>query len=172
MTVMAALLFVLFVVVPIVELFVLIQVGGWIGAGPTIALLVLSTVAGVLLVKFEGIGLWARFRAQIDRGVVPTDELIDGLLVLVAGVLFILPGFLSDLVGLALLVPPLRTLVRKGLIHRYRDRFQVATLGYGAGGAAFGYGRVRDVDGTLVEDVGDVTPAQWRDEQPRGELGP
>jgi UPF0716 protein FxsA len=164
---MAALLFVLFVVVPIVELYVVIQVGGWIGAGLTIGLLVLFTVAGVLLVKYEGLGLWARFRAQIDRGVVPTDELIDGLLILAAGVLFVMPGFVSDAVGLLLLVPPLRTLVRKGLIHRYRDRFQVATLGYGGSGATFGYGRIYD-----VENVGDVTPAQWRDERPRGELEP
>lgn len=164
---MAALLLVLFVVVPIVELYVLIQVGSWLGAGPTIGLVLLFMVAGVLLVKYEGLGLWARFRAQIERGVVPTDELIDGLLVLLAGVLFVLPGFVSDLVGLLLLVPPLRTLARKGLIHRYRDRFRVATLGYGGGGATFGYGRVYD-----VEDVGDITPARWRDEQPRGELEP
>lgn len=169
---MAALLFVLFVVIPIVELYVVIQVAGWIGAGATIGLMLLFMAAGVLLVKYEGLGLWARFRAQIDRGVVPTDELIDGLLILVAGVLFVLPGFISDLVGLLLLVPPLRTLVRKGLIRRYRGRFQVATLGYGGPGATFGYGRVHDVHGTTVENVGDVTPTRRRDQRPRGELEP
>jgi UPF0716 protein FxsA len=165
---MAGVLLLLFVIVPIVELYVIIQVGSWLGAGPTIGLLLLSCVVGVVLVKHQGLSVWARFRAQIDRGALPTDELVDGFLLLVAGALMIVPGFVTDVVGLVLLVPPLRRVVRNLLIRRYRDRFQLAGVGYGGAGVSFHSRRVYD-----VENVGDITPPQWR-ERPatRGELEP
>lgn len=164
---MAGLLLLLLVIVPIVELYVIIQVGGWIGAGPTIGLLLVSCVVGVVLVKYQGLAIWGRFRAQIDRGVLPTDELVDGFLVLVAGALMIVPGFVSDVVGLLLLVPPARRVVRNLLVRRYRDRFQLADVGYGGAGVSF---RSRVYD---VENVGDITPPQWRERPPtRGELEP
>ncbi|MGH9285730.1 MAG: FxsA family protein, partial [Acidimicrobiales bacterium] len=100
-----------FLVVPFVELFVLIQVGRAIGALPTIAGLVLVSAAGAWLVKREGLGVVARARAQVQAGVVPGRELVDGALILFAGALLLTPGFLTDIAGLALLVPP----VRRGL---------------------------------------------------------
>jgi UPF0716 protein FxsA len=166
---MAGLLLLLFVIVPIIELAVMIQVGSWIGAGPTIALLLLFTIGGVWLVKYEGLGVWTRFRRQVEQGAAPANELVDGFLILVAGALLIIPGFVTDVVGLLLLVPPVRSLARNLLIKRSRSRLRMASVGYGGQGVRFPTARVYD-----VESVGDVTPPEWRDRgsNPRGELEP
>ncbi len=122
---MAGLLLLVFLIVPIIELYVMVQVGGLIGVLPTIGLLVVFSVAGVWLVKYEGLGVWARFRRQIEQGVVPTNEIIDGFLILLAGALLVVPGFVTDFIGLLLLIPPTRALVRKLIAHRYRSRLQI-----------------------------------------------
>jgi UPF0716 protein FxsA len=164
---MAGILLLLFLVIPVVELYVIIQVGSWIGPLPTIALLVLVSVAGAWLVKREGLGAWARFRAQVDRGAIPTNELLDGLLIVLAGGLMLVPGFVTDVVGLLLLIPVARALVRRLLARRFEARLDRAAVGYGGPGRSFTYRRVYD-----VRDVGDVTPPEWRtpDVRPRGEL--
>jgi UPF0716 protein FxsA len=102
----------LFLVVPFAELYVLIRVGQWIGALPTIALLVLVSVLGAWLVKREGMGVLRRAQARVDAGQVPGRELVDGVLILFAGALLITPGFLSDVVGVLLLLPPVRAALR------------------------------------------------------------
>lgn len=109
---MFAVLALLFLVVPFVELFVLIQVGQAIGALPTVALLVVVSVVGAWLVKREGLGVLRRAQEQIRRGDVPGRELVDGVLIVIAGVLMLTPGFFTDLVGIALLLPPVRAAVR------------------------------------------------------------
>ena len=109
---MFAVLALLFLVVPFVELFVLIQVGQAIGAIPTIGLLIVISVVGAWLVKREGIGLVRRAQEQIRRGQVPGRELVDGVLVLVAGALMLSPGFFTDVFGIALLIPPVRAALR------------------------------------------------------------
>jgi UPF0716 protein FxsA len=163
---MAGLLLLLFLIVPIIELYVMVQVGSAIGVLPTVGLLLLFSVAGVVLVKYEGLGVWQRFRRQIEQGVLPTNEIIDGFLVLLGGALLIVPGFVTDFFGLLLLIPPSRALVRNLIAHRYRARLQVMSVGYGGPGVPFPQTRVYD-----VENVGDVTPPQWRGgETPRGEL--
>jgi UPF0716 protein FxsA len=101
-------LFLLFLVVPFVELFVLIQVGQAIGVLNTIAVLVVVSVVGAWLVKREGLGTLARARSRIDAGHVPGTELVDGVLILFAGALLLTPGFLSDVAGVLLLFPPAR----------------------------------------------------------------
>ena len=101
-------LFLLFLVVPFVELFVLIQVGQTIGVLNTIGLLVLVSVVGAWLVKREGMGTLVRARDRIDAGQVPGSELVDGVLILFAGALLLTPGFLSDVLAVLLLLPPLR----------------------------------------------------------------
>lgn len=119
-----------FLVVPLVELYVLIQVGSAIGALNTIALLVLMGAAGAWLMKREGLGVVRRVQSQLSAGRVPATEVIDGFLILFGGALMLTPGFLSDLLGLALLVPPVRALVRAGLARRLR----VKVLGRPDGG--------------------------------------
>jgi UPF0716 protein FxsA len=166
---MVGVVLLLLLIIPIVELFVVIQVGHWIGALPTLALLMAFTIGGAWLVKRAGVGAWSRFRSQVQTGVLPTNELLDGLLILVAGLLIIFPGFVTDVIGLLLLIPPSRSLARWALARRYRVRLQAASVGYTRAGEAFGYTQVYD-----VENVGDVTPADWRRDSgaPRGELGP
>lgn len=109
---MFAALALLFLVVPFVELFVLIQVGQLIGALPTIALLVIVSVVGAWLVKREGLGVVRRAQEQVRRGQVPATELVDGILILFAGALLLTPGFFTDLLGIALLIPVVRVAVR------------------------------------------------------------
>lgn len=109
---MLAVLFLVFLVVPFAELFVLIQVGKAIGAVETIAALVMVSVVGAWLVKREGIGVLRRARQRVDAGAVPGRELVDGVLILFAGALLLTPGFLTDVAGVLLLVPPVRASVR------------------------------------------------------------
>lgn len=116
---MVAVLALLFFVVPIVELFVLLQVGQAIGALNTIALLILMSVLGAWLMKREGLGIVNRIRTALDDGRVPGTELVDGFLILLGGALMLTPGFVSDVVGMLLLVPPVRTVVRRIAARRF-----------------------------------------------------
>jgi UPF0716 protein FxsA len=98
----------LFVGVPLLELYFLIQVGAEIGAIRTIGLSILTAFLGAGLVKMQGFGVLMRVREASERGEVPALELLNGALILVAGLLLLLPGFFTDAVGFLLLVPPLR----------------------------------------------------------------
>ncbi len=119
---MAALFVVVFLVVPLVELYVLIQVGSAIGALNTIALLLLMGVLGGWLMKREGLGVVRRVQSQLRSGRAPTTEVVDGFLILFGGALMLTPGFLSDALGLALLIPPVRAVVRASVSRRMRLR--------------------------------------------------
>lgn len=110
---MIALLFLL--VVPVAEIAVFIQVGSRIGVGMTLLLVVASAVVGIRLVHAQGFATAARVQAMIARGESPALELLQGLALLVAGVLLVIPGFLTDLAAFALLIPPLR----RGIIRFY-----------------------------------------------------
>jgi UPF0716 protein FxsA len=116
------LLVLLFILVPIAELYVIIQIGHAIGAFNTIALLVLVSFAGAWLMKREGLSTLRRARQQVDAGVVPGRELVDGALIVLGGALMLAPGFITDVFGLLLLLPPvragLRALVRRRLARR------------------------------------------------------
>jgi UPF0716 protein FxsA len=112
----------LFIVVPIAELYVIIQLGHVFGVLNTLGLLVLISFAGAWLMKREGLSTLRRAQRQVDAGVVPGRELVDGALILLAGALLVAPGFLTDAVGLLLLFPPVRAgvraVVRRRLEHR------------------------------------------------------
>ena len=122
---------VLLLVVPIAELYVLIQVGSAVGVGWTILLLVAVSVLGSWLVKREGLGLWVRANRELAAGRMPTKELLDGILVLFAGALLLTPGFLSDIVGIFLLLPPTRAVLRRLLRRRFERRLAIVDLGDG-----------------------------------------
>ncbi len=109
---MVGVLVVLFFLVPLAELYVIIQVGQAFGALNTIGLLILISAAGAWLVKREGMSVWRRFQRQVESGVVPGREIADGVMILFAGALLMSPGFLTDLVGIALMLPPVRAVVR------------------------------------------------------------
>lgn len=109
---MLAVLFLLFLAVPFVELFVILQVGRSIGALNTIGVLVLISVVGAWLVKREGLSVLVRAQRRVQAGAVPGRELVDGVMILFAGALLLTPGFLTDAVAVLLLVPPVRAALR------------------------------------------------------------
>jgi UPF0716 protein FxsA len=115
-------LVVAFVVVPLLELALLIKIGAVIGVLNTIALLLVMSVVGAWLMKREGLGVLRRLRASLAAGRMPGNEVLDGFLVLLGGALMLTPGFLSDVAGMALLLPPSRRAVRRLLARRFRGR--------------------------------------------------
>ena len=131
---MPALLVLLFIVVPLVELFILIQVGQVIGPLWTIAALVVVSVLGAWLVRREGPRAWRRFREALEQGRLPTDEVIEGALVLFGGALLLTPGFATDALGLLLMFPLTRRMIAAAIKRRLGARFSVATVS-GAGRA-------------------------------------
>jgi UPF0716 protein FxsA len=110
------------IVAPLIELAVFIQVTQWIGLVNSLAVLLLVSLGGVLIVRHQGLGVIRRVRDQLRAGNLPAAELVDGLLILIAGVLLILPGFVSDFIGLLLLAPPTRAVVRGRIQKRYSVR--------------------------------------------------
>ncbi len=110
---MIALLVLLFIALPIAEIAVIIKVGSLLGVVDTIALLLGISVLGVWLVKRQGIGVLRRMREQTNAGRVPGNEIVDGALLLLAGALLIPPGFITDAAGLLLLLPPVRSGIRR-----------------------------------------------------------
>ena len=109
---MFVVLVVLFLVLPIAELYVLIQVADGIGVLNTIGLLILVSMVGAWLCKREGLAVMRRIRTSLDRYELPGREVVDGALVLLAGALLVTPGFLSDCLGILLLLPPTRAVIR------------------------------------------------------------
>src|ERR687890_1650737 len=130
---MPLLLVLLFIVVPIVELYVIIQVGEAIGVLPTIALLIADSVLGSILMRSQGRSAWRRFNKAVAEGRIPHREVLDGVLVIFGGALLLTPGFLSDILGLVLLLPPTRALVRGVVGRRLLPRVVASGLG-GIGG--------------------------------------
>lgn len=148
----------LLVVAPLVELYVIIQVAHVIGAWETIALLVLESMVGAWLLKRQGLSVLARVRDAVDHGRVPGKELVDGLLIVVAGALMLAPGFIGDVIGYLLLIPPTRALVRAPLMKRFAaggwaGQF-FSTAGAGAGARFVGSFRAEALDVTGHEAGG------------------
>ena len=119
------LLVVLFIGVPFAEIYVLLQVGHAIGVLNTLALLVLVSIVGAWLAKREGLSVLRRMQAAIEAGRVPGTELVDGFLILLAAALMLTPGFLTDIVAIFLLLPPIRALVRRELRRRFARRIEI-----------------------------------------------
>jgi UPF0716 protein FxsA len=117
-----AVLALLFVVLPFAELYLILQVSHAIGIPETLGLLLLVSFVGAWLVKREGLGVLRRAQARMDAGEVPGHELVDGVLILFAGALLITPGFLTDCVGVLLLLPPIRLAVRAVALRALRRR--------------------------------------------------
>jgi UPF0716 protein FxsA len=175
---------VLLIAIPIVELAVIVLVAGMIGVLPTVALVAAVSLAGFWLMKAEGIGVLRRMQAQVGDGQVPAREVVDGVLVLVGGLLMLLPGFVTGFFGLLLLLPPVRALLRPLVLARARRRVErgqaqfaafttsgSATSGFGTATSGFGPssfgGPVYDADAHLVPGHAGST----RPESPRPELG-
>lgn len=111
-------LFIIFLLVPLLEIYLLLEVGGIIGVGWTIFAVVFTAVLGAALVRMQGFATVNRIRSQIDQGQLPAVELFEGVFLLVAGALLLTPGFFTDAIGFACLTPPFRRAVIHYLIRR------------------------------------------------------
>lgn len=161
-----------FLVVPIIELYLFIQVSASIGFGAALFWIVAVSILGAWLVRREGMGALRRANDRIARGEIPTDELINGMLILVAGALMLTPGFLTDVTGLVLLFPPSRAVVRRAL----RGRFRPGTVLLGGRFAGAGFPREPDTRGrggrNRPEPGADIWDApSWEDPPDQQELG-
>src|SRR3954467_8433677 len=116
----------LFVLIPIAELYVILKVGDLIGTVPTLALLVADSLLGAWLMRSQGRTVWRRFQETMQAGRVPHREVFDGVLVIFGGAFLITPGFLTDIVGVLLLLPPTRSVFRRWLIHRGGRMFGIS----------------------------------------------
>jgi UPF0716 protein FxsA len=154
---MPLLLVLLFIVVPIAELFVIIQVGEAIGVGWTIALLVVDSLIGAMLLRAQGRTAWRRFSEALGAARVPGREVADGVLVIFGGALLLTPGFITDVLGLLFLLPPTRAVIRRVFLRGVLRRVTVSMSVRGSVPRRE-TGRDGDIDGTAV-DI-DARPGQ------------
>ena len=117
------LLFLVFLIVPLVEIYLLIEIGSMIGAAWTIFFVVFTAIVGAALVRIQGFATFIRFQSNLKNNELPAMELLEGLFLLIAGALLLTPGFFTDAVGFACLTPPLR----RWAIRRFLKRFTVAS---------------------------------------------
>ena len=150
------LLVLIFIVLPIAEIYVIIQVGNAIGVLPTIALLIVDGFVGAALARSQGRAAWARFNQALAEGRVPAREVVDGAMIIVGGAFLLAPGFITDVIGLALVLPFTRAIFR-GIVARLAKR-RIIVAGpasiFTAGGPGPGQGprgRDYDVEGTARE---------------------
>ena len=115
----------LFILVPLLELYILIKIGGYLGAFQTVALVVFTALLGIVLVRLEGLRTLQKIRQSLSQGIVPAEEMVDGVLIFVGGILLIIPGVLTDLFALVLLIPYSRTIFKRWLRRRF-DRMITA----------------------------------------------
>jgi len=148
------------VVVPLAELWVILRVGEQFGLVPTIASLVVVSALGTALVKREGTRVWRDFTAAVARGEEPSRQIIQGACLLVAGVLLLSPGFVTDIVGIVLLLPPTRAVVASVVSRRVHSGVTVVTST--RSGPIVGRGHIGRND-----DVIDVVPAEGEEHRER-----
>lgn len=114
-------LFLIFTLLPVAELAILIKVGAIIGTLNTVLLVIGTALSGAFLVRMEGVNVIYRFQQNLRDGVFPSEEIFDGALLLVAGAVLVTPGFMTDILGLLLVLPPSRAIIKE-LIRRYVDK--------------------------------------------------
>lgn len=120
-------LLLLFILVPVAELYLFMTLGSKIGIGPTLGIIVLTAILGASLTKSQGARTFAKFQQATAEGRLPHREALDGILILLAGAVLLTPGFLTDAVGFLLLVPPVRAFIRGRLAHHLKGRIRLVT---------------------------------------------
>ena len=124
-------LFLAFTIIPVSEIYILIAIGGQIGILPSIGLVILTGIVGASLARSQGIQTLGRIRDSFQQGVVPGEELLNALLIAIAGIVLLTPGFLTDAAGLFLLIPATRTLCREWLKRRIELVYAQRNVGNG-----------------------------------------
>jgi UPF0716 protein FxsA len=158
-------LLILFIAVPLLEIWLLFLIADVLGWGTTVAVVLFTGVVGASLARRQGLRVIQRFQSTVQAGGFPTREITDGALILSAGLLLLTPGVVTDLVGFGLLIPPVRAVLRRGIAAYVKRHFRVVTTGRGMSmGAEF---RSRSTGSTGPEsDVIDVE-ARPVDDPPR-----
>lgn len=142
-------LFILFILMPLVEIWGILAVGSWIGGWSTMSIIVLTALAGTVLLKREGIQTLTRAKNKLDAGQIPVHEVLEGVLLAVAGALLLTPGFFTDFIGIFLLVPYGRTLIIAQLSKSVVVA-QMSSTGPGAGSSHAG-GQNASGGGSTIE---------------------
>ena len=127
-------LFLLFTLVPVAELALLIWIGSKTSVAFTIGLVLLTGIVGAALARWQGWRTYVRIQSELAAGRMPGEAMVDAVLILVAGLLLVTPGVMTDFVGFALLIPPARSLMKRGTIAWIRRNFRVETVAFTAGG--------------------------------------
>ena len=117
-------LFLLFTIVPLLELALLIELGGIIGVTNTIAIVIITGFIGAALARSQGFGILNRIQAEMAQGQLPGDSMVDGLLVFAGGLLLLTPGLLTDVLGFSLLIPASRSFLKTYLIRYFKSKIQ------------------------------------------------
>lgn len=143
------LIFAAFIIVPIIEIAIFVWIGGLVGIWWTLGGVLLTAIAGSVLLRWQGARIWSRINAALRQGAFPAREIVDGVMIAIAGVLLLTPGYFTDLLGLLLFVPALRLAVFRFL----RSRVSIV-----AGRTPFRR------DGDAI----DLDSGEWRDETERG----
>jgi UPF0716 protein FxsA len=117
------------ILLPLIEIAGFVVVGSQIGVLPTLGLIIASAFAGTMLLRFQGFGVMTRIRGEIEAGRDPSRNLAHGVMILLAGILLLIPGFVSDIIGLLLFVPPIRDLAWRFLSRRINFSADFATMG-------------------------------------------
>ncbi len=160
---MALLLVVLFIILPLAELFVMVAVAQSIGALETFLALVLFCLLGAMVIRHEGVSMWRRLNEELAAGRVPTRELSDGVMILSGGAMLLVPGFITDFFGLLLVLPPTRALIRPLVSALFLRRVgRVGTFTYvGIRGAGSAAGRMRRNRNQGSRDSDDASLGSW-----------
>ena len=148
---MFARLFLLFVSIPVIELFIFLVLGQRIGIPMTLAIILFTGFLGAYLAKSQGLKAFARYQDALSRGRLPHEAIIESLLILIAGILLLTPGFLTDSIGFALLVPSVRTMIRGRIEKSLKERIAVAGRDIGAPVRGKSEPQVITVDAEVVE---------------------
>jgi UPF0716 protein FxsA len=170
-------LFLLFTLVPLVEIFLLIQFGGLMGVWPTIALVAITGWLGATLARREGRRAIASYQEAMAKGKLPEEGIVSGLLILAGGVLLITPGIISDVCGLLLMIPPIRKRVAKLVQARLQKQItsgnvqvmHIGSAGFGMPGFGGGFGGAQAPTGTVVD--AEVVPSKASGSSPTSASG-
>ena len=153
-------LFFIFIIVPLVELMLLIEVGSVIGSGWTFLIIIATAIIGTKLVKQQGLHTWQKIQQELATGALPAQSMFDGICILISGVLLITPGFITDIIGMLLLTPPFRAAAYKHVGHR------IKVQGAFGGQPGFG-GQTFDHEGDAYRDPNQSGQHYDNNENPR-----
>jgi len=153
-------LLLIFIAVPLIDLAILFRVGRILSFWPTVSLVVLTGIVGAALAKHQGLRTLARINAELSAGRLPTSQLADGLLILLAGAVLMTPGFLTDLFGLLLLVPPFRRAVTRALTKYFKTRIVVTDIHAASGMSPEGFDRPSELHDDVISPFPDTRPVK------------